>query len=103
MTAERRPASAAPLEQRPKIGDEPIVAGHQLVELTARGDVLILERLRLARLRWSQHRLHHFVIYCGELARLPGKKREIVANPWAIVVADEGRNSRAGSRASAGS
>src|SRR5437762_9314311 len=67
MAAERSSARPAPLEKRTKIGHEPIVPGHQLVELTASADVLILERLRLARLRGPEHRLHDFVIDCREV------------------------------------
>ena len=67
MAAERGPAGAAPLEERPQVGDEAIVPRHQLVQLPAARDVLVLERLRLARLWRPEHRRHHFVVDRGEL------------------------------------
>ena len=43
MTAQRGAARPAPFDERSQVGDEPIVTGHQLVELAAGADVLILE------------------------------------------------------------
>ena len=74
MAAERGAARAAALEQRPQVGDEAIVTRHQLVQLAAGRDVLILERLRLARLRRPEHRRHHFVVDRGKLGATPGKE-----------------------------
>src|SRR4051794_13549167 len=67
MTAERRPPGPTTLEERPQIRDKAIVARHQLVQLATARNVLVLERLRLARLWWSTHRRHHFIVNRREL------------------------------------
>jgi hypothetical protein len=74
MTTERRAARALPLEQRPQIGNEPIVPGDEFVKLTAGGDVLVLEELRFARLRTSEYRFHHFIVNRGEFGAMTGKE-----------------------------
>src|ERR1041384_5500211 len=43
VTTERSATHAPTLEQRPQVGDEPIVSREQLVELSAARNVLILE------------------------------------------------------------
>src|SRR5688500_18950771 len=48
MTAQGAAPRPAPFDERSEVGDEPIMTGHQLVELAPCADVLILERLRLA-------------------------------------------------------
>ena len=67
VAAERGAARTATLEERSEIGDEAIVARHQLVKLAATRDVLILEQLRLARLWRPHHRFDHFIINRCEL------------------------------------
>ena len=75
MTAERRTVgSPAPLEQRAQIGNEAIVARHQLVELPAARDVLIFEQLRLSRLRRPQNRLDDLVVNRGQLGADTGEE-----------------------------
>ena len=66
--------------------------GHQFVKLAARGNVLILETLRLSRIRGpsAAPRLRHRSPP-GRRA-LPGKNRAIIANPWAMVSDVDGRN-----------
>src|SRR5690606_18545013 len=60
MAAECGAARTTPLDEWAQVGDEPIVTRHEFVELAAGRDVLILERLRLARLRRPQHGLREF-------------------------------------------
>jgi hypothetical protein len=70
MAAQGRATRATTLEQRTQVGDESVVTGHQLVQLSAAGNVLIFEQLRLAGLWGSQYR-------CGDLVV---NRRELGAN-----------------------
>ena len=86
MAAERRPARCARRSNSGReVGDEPIVSRHQLVELAAARDVLVLEQLRLARGRRPEQRRRRSRRRCAaSSARTPGKKRAMVANPCAM-------------------
>ena len=74
MAAERGAARTATLEERSEISDEAIVACHQLVELATARDVLVLERLRLARLWRPTHRCDHFIVNRRELGSTARKE-----------------------------
>ena len=78
MTAERmrQPARrrAADVQQRADVGDEAVVSRHQLVQLAAGREVLILEARRLARHRRAEHLGHDLVVDRGEHVARAGKE-----------------------------
>ena len=81
MTAKRRATGAPLLDERPQIGDEAIVSREEFVELAAAGDVLILERLRFARLWSANRRFHHFVVEGAKLRTMSWKKSRHRSEP----------------------
>ena len=81
------PAPASRSKQRPQVGDEAIVAGHQLVELAAgarctgpRSTAPCPAAAARAAPRTTSSSI------AASSSRAPGKNRAIVANPCAIVV-----------------
>ena len=68
--------------QGPEVGEESVVAGHELVELPASADVLVLETARLSGDRRSEHPIDHLLLDGGELVanagEEPGDGRESV-------------------------
>src|SRR6185295_112817 len=74
VAAERGPTGTMTFEERSEISDEAIVARHQLVELAAARDVLVLERLRFTRLWRPTHRCDHFIINRCELGSIARKE-----------------------------
>src|SRR6266542_4501520 len=66
--AEREPpAREQRLHQRTQVGDEPIVSGDQLVQLSAGRDVLILEAVRLAGTDRAERGLHDLIVDRSQL------------------------------------
>src|SRR5262245_49441035 len=54
------------LRERPDVGNEPVASRHQLVQLAARREVLILETRRLTRHWRTEHFRDDLVVDCGE-------------------------------------
>ena len=63
-------------EQRTKVGDEAIVSGEQLVELTAGRGVLILEAVRLSGGCRAERAVHDRLVDRGELVARAGKEAD---------------------------
>ena len=85
------PPGRSPLEERPQVGDETIVTGHELVQLTAAWRCIDLRTTApcpAAAVPAAAATTSSSI--AASSARLPGKKREIVANPCASVVARDG-------------
>src|SRR6185295_18605994 len=89
VAAERGPAATTTFEERSQISDETIVARHQLVELAAARDVLVLEQLCLARHWRSHHRFHHFIVDTREFGSIA--RKETRTNGKAVSQGRSGR------------
>ena len=71
--------------QRTNVGDEPIVPGHQFVELPTRRQILILETRRLPQLRRPEHLGDDLVVDRGEhVAHTRKEATDAGANPCAM-------------------
>ena len=73
--AERQAAAREQLlGERPQVGHEAVVPGHELVELAAAGDVLVLEAVRLARTHGAEGAQHDLLVDRRQLVAGPRKE-----------------------------
>src|ERR1044071_5833875 len=62
------------LDEWTQVSDKTIVAHHQLVQLTARREILIFKTVRFARFDWPERAAHDLFVDGGEFITRPGKE-----------------------------
>jgi hypothetical protein len=100
MPSGRPRFASSGLQDWAQVGDPAVVAQHQLGELAAVADVLVLEGERAAAYRRTEHRFHDLVVDRGQLGARARKKFATPPNPWSMLRARDGRGVNGGARRS---